>query len=213
MPIISLSDVTAGYSASSPVLTNFNLSIEKGTMTVLFGKSGSGKTTLFRLLTGELCPTAGEVTVADIAVSTLGQRALANYRRSIGIVSSDVKLIENRTVEENLALSLEIGGMKRARLEAQLDVVIERFNLRNARTSYPPDLSMSERQRTAIARAVIQEPLVLFVDEPTAHLDTTASREIAELLSHENLRGMTILIGTSDERFVSALPQSSIVTL
>ncbi len=213
MPLISLTDVTAGYSSASRVLTNFNLSIEKGSLTVLFGRSGSGKSTLFRLLTGELKPDSGEVTVADVAVSTLGARALAEYRRSIGIVSSDLKLIDNRTVEENLALSLEIGGMKRPRIDAQLEAVVERFNLQGLQSPYPPDLSMSERQRTAIARAVIKEPLVLFVDEPTAHLDTTASREIAELLAHENLRGMTILIGTSDERFAAALPTAGIVAL
>lgn len=214
MPFIAFTNVTAGYLKSGPsVLSNFNLKVEKGSLTVLLGGSGSGKTTVFRLLYGELQPTEGDVVVGDSRMGANSATAIARIRRSLGIVSSSVQLLEDRSVEENLLLPLEVEGMTRERRTSRLESVLTRFNLQDVQASRPTSLSMSERQRAAIAIAVIKEPLVLLADEPTAHLDRSASNEIAQLLAQENLRGMTILVGTSDERFVSSLPQARVVHL
>ncbi len=192
------------------ILDGFALRVEKGSLRVLLGSGGSGKTTIFKLLSGEINPERGEVIVGGEDVTLLKRNKLAKFRRSVGVISQDEPPLETRTVEEQIALPLEIDGMNAARRHAQIEAVIERFGLQSARTRKPASLSRSERQRVAIARAVVREPLVLLADEPAAHLDLKDSQEIAQLLLHENLRGMTVLIGTSDEHFASNFPQAAI---
>jgi ABC-type ATPase involved in cell division len=192
------------------ILSGFDLRAEKGSLTVLLGEGGSGKTTVFKLLTGEIKPDIGEVHVGGEDVNLLHSSKLATFRRSVGIISQDVSLLANRTVEEQILLPLEIDRMNAARRHAQADDVIERFGLQRSRNRVPSSLSMSERQRAAIACAVVREPLVLLADEPAVHLDANNAKEIARLLLHENLRGMTVLIGTSDEHFASYFPEASV---
>jgi cell division transport system ATP-binding protein len=192
------------------MLSGFDLRVEKGSLTVLLGAGGSGKTTIFKLLTGEIKPDIGEVLVGGTDVTSLKSVKLAKFRQSIGIISQDGALLANRTVEAHMLLPLEIDGMHAARRHAQTDAAIERFGLQQSRNRLPSSLSMSERQRAAIACAVVREPLVLLADEPTAHLDVNDAKEIAQLLLHENLRGMTVLIGTSDEHFASYFPHVSV---
>jgi cell division transport system ATP-binding protein len=192
------------------LLSGFDLRIEKGSLVVVLGEGGSGKTTIFKLLTGEIKPDIGDVRVGGEDVNSLHGNKLATFRRSIGIISQEMSLLANRTVEEQILLPLEIDGMNAARRHAQADAAIERFGLQRSRNRLPSSLSMSERQRAAIARAVVREPLVLLADEPAAHLDANDAIEIARLLLHENLRGMTVLIGTSDEHFASYFPEACI---
>ncbi len=205
---ILLSDVFVRNGELS-ILNGSQLRVEKGDVRILFGSGGSGKTTIFKLLTGELKPERGEVRVGETNVTSLRGSALAKFRRSIGVISQDESLLGHRTVEEQIMLPLEIDGMNAARRHAQTEAVIERFGLQSARTRTPASLSMSERQRTMIAMAVVREPLVLLADEPAAHLGEQDSKEIARLLLHENLRGMTVLIATSDEHFASYFPEST----
>ncbi|HZK75713.1 MAG TPA: ATP-binding cassette domain-containing protein [Candidatus Kapabacteria bacterium] len=210
--IISLSNVTVHTATvDRPILEAFNLRVEKGTLTVLFGAGGTGKTTLFKLLTGELKPDEGSVHVGNWDVAGLPNSHVAEYRRSIGVIFQDVPLLADRTAEGQILLPLELAGMNRARRRERMESIIERFQLQDVRETYPTLLSMGMRQRVAIARAVASEPLVLLADEPAAHLDAASAREIADIFKRENLRGMTILIGTSDEHFASYFPEADIL--
>jgi ABC-type ATPase involved in cell division len=192
------------------IVDEFNLRVEKGNLCVLLGSGGSGKTTIFKLLMGEIKPDSGNVNIGGIDVTSLQPGKLTRFRRSIGMISQDGSLLEHRTVEEQILLPLEIDGMNAARRHAQAEAAIERFGLQHSRMRLPRSLSMSERQRTAIAIAVVREPLVLLADEPAAHLDAKDAKAIATLLLHENLRGMTVLIGTSDEHFASYFPETAV---
>jgi ABC-type ATPase involved in cell division len=209
--------MTESISLSKVVCRNvpdgFDLHIEKGGLTVILGPSGSGKTTLFKLLTGELQLESGEILVGGVSVKSLGKSNIAKFRQSIGVVFQDVSLLEDRNVADQIALPLEICGMKKAFRLKRIDAVIDRFLLQNLRDKCPRSLSMSERQRAAIARAVAGEPLVLLADEPAAHLDSLSASEIANLLMHEHLRGMTILIGTSSAEFAAMFPQAAVIPI
>jgi ABC-type ATPase involved in cell division len=201
------------WSNEQTILDGFNLHVEKVNLCVLLGSGGSGKTTIFKLLTGEIKPERGEAKIGGIDVTSLKGSKLANFRRSIGMISQNESLLDNRTVEEQVLLPLEIDRMNAARRNAYMEETIERFGLQNSRTRVPASLSMSERQRTMIAQAVVREPLILLADEPAAHLDRTDASEIARLLLHENLRGMTVLIATSDEHFASYFPDEVICAM
>jgi len=194
------------------VLNGLDLNLYKGSLTVLLGPSGSGKTTLFKLLTGELQSDNGEILVGGVSVTSLAKSAIAKFRQKIGVVFQDVELLEDRNVGEQIALPLEIEGMKKADRQKRVDEVIERFQLQDLRDKSPNSLSMSERQRVAIGRAVAGEPMVLLADEPAAHLDYAAAIQIANLLTHENLRGMTILIGTSNPDFAGLFPKALVMS-
>jgi ABC-type ATPase involved in cell division len=209
MDAIVLSDI-AVWNGELRILDEFDLRVEKGSLRVLLGSGGSGKTTIFKLLTGETKPQRGNVNIGGIDVTSLQSGKLAKFRRAIGMISQEKSLLEHRTVEEQILLPLEIDGMNAARRHAQAEATIERFGLQNSRMRLTHSLSMSERQRTAIAMAVVREPLVLLADEPAAHLGVSDAKAIATLLLHENLRGMTVLIGTSDEHFASYFPESAV---
>jgi len=210
--IISFSDVTVRTgNQEEPVLADFHLNIEKGSFTVLFGSSGTGKTTIFKLLTGEIKPDTGKVSVGNRDVGSLNSSQIAAYRRSIGVIFQDVPLLADRTAEGQILLPLEVAGIIGARRHERVESILKRFQLIDVRHQYPNALSMGTRQRVAIARAVASEPLVLLADEPAAHLDAASAREIADIFLRENLRGMTILIGTSDERFASFFPPASVL--
>ena len=209
--VISLSNVTFGTrNHEAPVLESFSLSVEKGDVVILLGPGGSGKSSIFKMLTGELKPDSGEIIVGEKNIGSLSGNHLAEYRRSIGIIVRNAPLLDDRTIAEQMELPLELAGMKSHRRKERVEAVLDRFELQAMRESYPKSLSMSERERAAIARAVAAEPLVLLADEPAANVSAEAAQDIAELLMHENLRGMTMLIGTSDERFASYFPNANI---
>jgi cell division transport system ATP-binding protein len=204
---ITFSQVSYASSTGEEVLSKCDLQIEKGSLTVLLGPSGSGKSTLLKLLTRELQPTYGEIT------TPYSGNDLVSFRRTLGVVSSESVLHDDRTVEENIELLLELAGTGSSRREERVGAILERFGLAGIAQKYPRSLSMGERQRALIARAAASEPFVLLADEPAAHLDSAASSEIVRLLQHENLRGMTVIVATSDPGFAGQFSNATIVPL
>lgn len=207
--VIALSNVTVRHN-SQTILDGIDLSVPKGSMTILLGATGTGKTTLFRVLTGEIVPSSGSVKVGETEIASLRGAQLAKYRRSIGIVFQDAPILDDRDIESQLLLPLELSGMPRQRRIEHVNALIARFQLESVRSLHQSDVSMGMRQRIAIARAVVTEPLVLLADEPAAHLDFAAQQEISQIFQRENLRGMTILIATSNEQFATYFPAASI---
>jgi cell division transport system ATP-binding protein len=208
--MISLSNVTFRHPNSrTESIAGFNLRVEKGEFAVLHGASGSGKTTVFNLLIAALKPDSGEIVVGPHEWGEGKRLNRPALRRSLGMVFEDFKLLDERTVAENIALPLELNKKLSAlTIREEVRKTVERFGLKEIANQLPRELSMGERQRASIARAVITEPLVLLLDEPTAQLDFLAAREILDHLKREHLRGMTILLGTSDERIADLLPEA-----
>jgi len=204
---ITFSNVSYASPTGEEVLTHYDLQVEKGSLTVLLGPGGSGKSTLLKLLTRELEPTQGEIS------TPYSESDLVSYRRTLGVVSSESVLHDDRTVEENIGLPLELASMGSSRRQEQVGAVVERFGLAAVAGKYPRSLSMGERQRVLIARAAAPEPFVLLADEPAAHLDSAVCSEIVRLLQHENLRGMTVIIATSDPGFAGQFSNATIVPL
>ena len=207
--VIALSNVTLRL-GSQTILDGIDLSVPKGSLTILLGATGTGKTTLLRVLAGEIVPASGHVKVGAADITSLRRAQRVKYRRSIGIVFQEAPVLDDRDIRSQLLLPLELAGIARQRRIEHVNAVIARFQLEAVRSLRPSNVSMGMRQRVAIARAVVAEPLVLLADEPGAHLDTATQQEIAHIFQRENLRGMTILIATSSERFASFFPAASI---
>ena len=207
--VISLANVTV-RSGDETILEQFNLAVSKGSLRILFGPSGAGKSTLFRLLMGGVRCASGTIRVGTSETASL---STPKFRRSIGVVFQNLPLLADRSVEGQILLPLEIIGIDRARRREALENILNRFQLQQVRKLYPTSLPMGMHQRVAIARAVASEPVILLADEPAAHLDRPAQEEIARILLRENLRGMTILIGTSDDHFASLFPPHLIQAL
>lgn len=212
--MIEFRNVTARHHHSDrPALRDFSLVVPKGSLTVLLGGSGSGKSTACALLTGDLRPAEGHVFLDGIDIGALRGSQLARHRQMIGLIAHSAPLLEDRSVADNLVLPLELMGMSARRRVERLRDVIVRFELEGIAHTHPKSLSMGERQRAAIARAVIAEPFVLIADEPAAHLDAESSPDIARAIEREQLRGMTVLITTSDPHFAVCFPSARLVML
>ena len=207
--MIQLKNVVAGYrGGQQDILNGLTLSVEKGEFAVIESATGSGKSTLMRLLTGELDPSSGEIVVAGERLSDLSNRNVARYRRSIGMVFQDFKLLEDKTVEENVSFALEVlSKVGRYDMSTKVSAALDRVGLYSQKHCFPNALSMGEQQRVAIARAIVREPLVLLADEPTGQLDHEASRGILDILNTENLRGMTVLVTTSQRGLMPENPR------
>jgi cell division transport system ATP-binding protein len=207
-PAITFANVSYGP-AGEAAISDFNLTIEKGSLTILLGPSGSGKSTLLKMLTGELQPASGNVLIDGSDIMNDVRR----HRRRLGLISSDIILHDDRSVHDSLELPLEITGVSKERRRERVADVIDRFGLSEIKEKYPKLLSMGERQRVLLARAVATEPFVLVADEPAAHLDLDAVQDIVRLIERENLRGMTVLLATSDPDFAARFAGSTVVYL
>jgi len=196
--VIELRNVSFAYNGKA-IFEHVSLTVDKGDFAVLVGNTGTGKTTLLQLLIGELVPTAGEISVGETRVDRLNKKHLAGYRRSIGIISEELGLLDEKSVAENVALPLEIAGNYRTdMIGINVTAQLETVNLTNKADSLPKELSLGEYQRAAIARALVSEPLLLIADCPTARLDRNSSAETLSILSNQNIRGMTIFLTTSE---------------
>ncbi|WEV42451.1 cell division ATP-binding protein FtsE [Bifidobacterium sp. ESL0682] len=206
MALITLDKVSKIYpKGTRPALDHINLDIERGDFVFLVGASGSGKTTLLSLLLREEEATDGEIRVAGNDLRRLTSRQIPQYRRSIGFIFQDYKLLNNKTVWQNVAFALEVIGTRRSTIKSLVPKVLETVGLTGKEKNYPHELSGGEAQRVAIARAYVNHPQILLADEPTGNLDPTTSLGIMEVLDAINRTGTTIVMATHNEEIVNSM--------
>jgi cell division transport system ATP-binding protein len=199
-------NVTKSYKTSTrPALDNITVDVGKGEFVFIIGPSGSGKSTFMRLLLKEEIPTAGEIQVADFRVDRLPGRKVPKLRQRIGCVFQDFRLLQQKTVEQNVAFALEVIGKRRQFIERTVPEVLDMVGLGGKADRLPGELSGGEQQRVAIARAFVNRPLVLLADEPTGNLDPETSADIMALLERINRTGTTVLMATHDNHIVDSM--------
>ncbi len=203
--MIRLYHVTKAY-RNHAALKDVSLRVPKGQFAYVTGPSGAGKTTLLKLLYGAERPTSGKLLVGGVDVSRLRPRQLPYLRRNIGVVFQDFKLIPSRTVRHNVGLALEVLGMPRRDIERRVRAVLNTVGLQGKEDQLPEELSGGEQQRTAVARAIVNDPAILLADEPTGNLDGAMAVEVMEILQAVNLRGTTVLVATHDVGLMDRFP-------
>lgn len=204
--MIRLEHVTKTYpKASRPSLESVDVSIAKGEFVFFIGPSGAGKSTIIKLLLREVTPTRGRVLVNNKDVSTMRSWKVPVFRRSIGCVFQDFRLLPNRTAYENVAFALEVIGRSKTVARRVVPEVLELVGLGGKEHRYPHELSGGEQQRVAVARAFVNRPLMLLADEPTGNLDPDTSIEIMRLLDRINRTGTTVVMVTHDSNIVNQM--------
>jgi cell division transport system ATP-binding protein len=204
---IRLAGVTKVFEPDIIALEDIYLSIDKGEFVYLVGTTGSGKTTLLRLISREYVPTRGQITVGDVNLRKISRNQLPFYRRDVGVVFQDYKLLPNLTLFENVAFVLEAMGIPPRIVQNRANEVIDQVGLWRRRFLKPPQLSGGEQQRVAIARAMANSPSIFLADEPTGNLDLRTSEEIMRLLLSINAAGTTVIVATHDQYLVDAYRQ------
>src|SRR5437773_3202547 len=194
--------VTKRFDRYSTALQDVTFHIEKGEFVFLTGPSGAGKSTLLKLILRQIRPSDGQIVVNGRNLSAMKRSQLPYFRREIGMVFQDFKLIERMTVFENLSFILTVLGLPPKEHKKKAYDVLRAVNLSNKMTSYPPQLSGGEQQRVAIARSLINDPMVIIADEPTGNLDPDLTHDIVQIFSEANLRGSTILLATHDRDLI-----------
>ncbi len=195
--MIILDNVTKNYT-SSVVFEKFSLHVEHGEFLFVTGESGSGKSTLIKLLTKETDVTKGRILVDGKDLSKMKRRDVPVYRRNLGIVFQDMKLLEDRTVFENLAFAREVIYGCRKDTSRRVASILNLLGLTRLHKRYPGQLSGGEKQKTVLARALMNDPAILLADEPTGNLDPDSSAEVMDLFEMIHKRGMTVLVATHD---------------
>lgn len=191
------------YEGPVHALRDVDLFIDKGEFVFLTGPSGAGKSTIFRLISAFDTPSSGLIEVCGKQTSGLSHEDLASYRRRIGVIFQDFKLLKDRTLFENIALPLEIIKERPQNIKKKVHDILERVGLTHRRDFYPMQISGGEQQRVAVARALIHQPGVVIADEPTGNLDPERSEEIMDLLEKVNAQGTTVFVATHDHDLVS----------
>lgn len=210
-PLIEFQQVTMQYATGRPALQDINLQIREGEFVSIVGQSGAGKTTLIKLLTKQESPSKGQLFVAGRNLADLRDREVPFYRRKIGVVFQDFKLLPQKTVWENVAFALEVCGFSDEDIKKRTEKVLDLVNLGRRKASYPDELSGGERQRTAIARALVHSPKILIADEPTGNLDPINTSEIVELLYRIYQRGTTVILSTHNRQVVDKIQRRVIL--
>ena len=203
--MIEFKDVTKEYSKGIAALNGVNLKIEKGEFAFIVGDSGSGKSTLIRLLLKELDPTSGSIIVNGQNLNRLKHRKSPQYRRHLGVVFQDFRLLKDRNIYENIAFALRVTETSPRIIKQKVPAALSLVGLAQKYKAFPKELSGGEQQRVAIARAIVNEPAILLADEPTGNLDPTNSWEIMKLLEEANERGTTVLVVTHNQEIVNEM--------
>lgn len=203
--LIYLEKVTKSYSSGAPALNGISLHIKKGEFVFIVGDSGSGKSTLIKLLLRELTATGGHVFVMGQDVAKLRHRQIPKYRRNLGVVFQDFRLLKDRNVYDNVAFAQRIVEKSAKEIRRNVPAVLSTVGLAGKYKSKPKQLSGGEQQRVALARALVNRPAILLADEPTGNLDPKNSWEIMQLLEEINENGTTVLVVTHNREIVNAM--------
>ena len=200
--MIEFIDVKKSYSQGNEALKGVSMQIEDGEFAFLVGPSGSGKSTIIKLISGELKPTSGQIHVNGYSLERIRKREIPYLRRTVGVVFQDFRLIEKKTVYENVAFAMRAIGAREREIRQRVPYVLELVGLENKSRRHPNELSGGEQQRLAIARALVNNPSTIIADEPTGNLDPARSLEIMSLLEAINNLGTTMLVVTHEKNLV-----------
>ncbi len=200
--MIRLKDVEMEYDNGTRAIQGVTLTIEDGEFVFLVGPSGSGKSTIIKLLTGEVEPCAGRIMINGFSVSNIRERQIPLMRRTLGVIFQDFRLIEKKTVYDNLAFVMRAVGAAPSEIKKRIPYVLELVDLAGKANSYPTELSGGEQQRVAIARALVNNPNTIIADEPTGNLDPDRSLELMSLLVKINELGTTVVVVTHEKDLV-----------
>lgn len=203
--MIRLENVSKTYQQGVPAVDNVNLHIEQGEFVFIMGSSGSGKSTLIKMLLKELEPTSGEITINGQKLSKISRKKIPNFRRNIGVVFQNFRLLPDRNVYENVAFALKVVEAPNKEIKKKVPMVLSMVGLAAKYKSLPRQLSGGEQQRVAIARALVGEPRILLADEPTGNLDSANAWEIMHLLEEINERGTTVVVVTHNSEIVDKM--------
>ena len=201
--MIELTNVVKTYDTGTRALNGVSLKIEDGEFVFLVGPSGSGKSTIIKILTAELQPTEGSVHVNGFSLEKIRSRAIPYLRRTLGVIFQDFRLIENKSVYDNVAFAMRVIGAAEKEIKKRVPYVLELVGLENKGRRLPHELSGGEQQRVAIARALVNNPSVIIADEPTGNLDPARSLEIMMLLERINALGTTVMVVTHEKELVN----------
>jgi cell division transport system ATP-binding protein len=205
--VIEFYHIYKQYVSDQYALRDVSFSVEKGEFIFLTGASGAGKTTLLKLIFKEEQPSRGQILIDSININLIAHKLLYQLRRSIGIVFQDFRLLENRTVYENVAIPLVVRGEKRSIIDKKVMNALSMVGLTHRRNYVPTHISGGEQQRVAIARAIVGNPKIILADEPTGNLDTELSIEIFRILERINANGITVLVATHDNHLLDLFPK------
>lgn len=211
-PVILFENVSKEYQKGVHAINNISFKIRKGEFVFIVGSSGSGKSTLIKLMMKEIKPTAGKVFIAGRELSRLRRWQVCKYRRTIGVVFQDFRLLQDRTVFDNVAFAQRVIEASPKEIQRQTPKMLSVVGLSDKHKSYPKELSGGEQQRVALARALVNNPVILLADEPTGNLDPKNSWEIMRLLEEVNRRGTTVVVVTHNREIVDAM-QKRVITM
>ena len=203
--MIKLEHVSKAYQAGVPALNDVNLEIEEGEFVFVVGDSGSGKSTLIKLLLKELEPTEGTITINNKDLKKIRRKQIPKFRRNIGVVFQDFRLLKDRNVYDNVAFAQKVVGETNAHIKKRVPQMLSMVGLAAKYRSFPKQLSGGEQQRVAIARALVNEPKILMADEPTGNLDNNNAWEIMKLLEEINEKRTTVVVVTHNLEIVKVM--------
>ncbi len=212
MQLISINNVSKIYPNGTVALNGINIEIHKGEFVFFVGSSGAGKSTLVKMLLKEENPTSGSISVDGVVINSLKRRQVPYYRRKLGVVFQDFRLLPDKTVAENIAFAMHVVEASRREIARQVPRVLSVVGLGDKANVFPGQLSGGEQQRVSLARAIVNNPSLLIADEPTGNLDPDTAWEIMKLLKEINQRGTTIIMATHARDIVNYMRQR-VVTL
>ena len=210
--MIEISNVIKTYKAGNKAIRKLNIHIADGESVFIVGRSGSGKSTLLKMLLKEVEPTSGHIIVNGVNLQRMPRRHVPKYRRRLGMVFQDFKLLKDRTVYENVAFAQRVIGVPVRRIRENVPEMLKLVGLSSKYKFYPNQLSGGEQQRVAIARALVNNPEVLLADEPTGNLDRQNAEEIMRLLEEINAQGTTVIVVTHSQEIVDSM-QKRVITM